>query len=64
MVLYQCIKFNILSEIYSGQIFIAKMKMESNSVNTVDRVMILALCKFPYDTLSVNQVSFNYLQYF
>ena len=40
------------------------MKKESNSVNTVDRVMILAMCNFPYGPLSVYPVSFKFLLYF
>ena len=44
------------------KLFIAKMKKGSNSVNIVDRVMILALCNSPHGPLSVYQV--NYLQYF
>ena len=40
------------------------MKKGINSVNTVDRVMILALCNFPYNPLSEYQVSFNFLVYF
>ena len=42
--------------------FTAKIKKESNSVNTGDRVMVLAFCNFPYGPLSVYQVSLNYLQ--
>ena len=34
----------LLKEICSGQTFIAYIKNESNSVNTVDRIMVLALC--------------------
>ena len=37
-----------------------KMK-GSNSVITCDRVLVLAFCNFPYGTLSVYHVSFNYL---
>ena len=63
---YQSIKFPlipfILSEICSGQTFYCKK--ETNSVNTVGRVMVLALCNFPHGPLSVYQVSLNYLQYF
>ena len=44
--------------------FIAKIKKESNSVNTVNRVMVLTFCDFPYSFLSLFQVSFIYLQYF
>ena len=61
------ISFNfsfILSEICSGQTFIAKITKGSNSVNIVDRVMVLALCNSPYGPLSVYQNSLNYLQYF
>ena len=46
------------------KLFIAKMKKGSNLVNTVERVMVLALCNSPHSPLSVCQVSFNYLQYF
>ena len=34
-------------------LFIAKKKKGSNSIYTVERVMILALCNFPNDPLSV-----------
>ena len=43
---------------------IATFKKESNSVNTVDRVMMLAFCTFSGGTLSMYQVSFNSLVYF
>ena len=42
------------------KLFIAKMKKESNFVNTDDRVM----CNTPHGPLLVYQVSLNYLQYF
>ena len=45
------------------KLFIAKIK-GSNSVNTGDRVMILAFSNFLHVPLSVYQVSFIYLQYF
>ena len=40
------------------------IKKESNSVNTGDRVMVLAFCNSPHGPLSAYQVSLNYLQYF
>ena len=46
------------------KLFIAKMKKGNNSVNTVDRVTVLALGNFSHGPLSVYQVSLNYLQYF
>ena len=46
-----------------AKLFIAKMKKGSNSVNTVDRVMVLALCNSPHGPLSVYQVSLNYHQF-
>ena len=39
----------------------AKKKKETNSVNTVDRVMVLALCTFADGPLSMHSVSFNSL---
>ena len=33
------------------KLFIANIKKGSNSVNTGDRVMFLALCNFPHDPL-------------
>ena len=45
------------------KLFIAKIKKGSKFVNTVDRVMILALCNSPHGPLLVYQVSLNYLQY-
>ena len=44
--------------------FISKIKKGSNSVNTDDWGMVLALCKYPHDLLSTYQVSFIYLVYF
>ena len=44
--------------------FIAKIKKTSNSVNTVDRVMILAVCTSSNGLLSMYKVSFNSLVYF
>ena len=43
---------------------IAKIKKRSNSINTGDRVMVLAFCNSPGGPLSVYQISLNYLQYF
>ena len=40
------------------------MKKGSNSVNTIGRVMILALCTCADGLLSMYQVSFNSLEYF
>ena len=40
------------------------LKRGSNSVNTGDRVTVLAFCNAPHGPLSVYQVSLNYLQYF
>ena len=39
-------------------LFIAKIKKGSNSVNTVDRIMVLAFYNFLYSPLSVYQVLF------
>ena len=41
-----------------------KMKKESYSVNTGDRVMVFVFCNFLYGPLSVYQLSFTYLQNF
>ena len=46
------------------KLFTAKIIKGSNSVNTDDRVMVLAFCNSPHDPLLVYQVSLNYLQYF
>ena len=46
------------------KLFIAKMRKGSNSVNTVDKVMILAFRTFSDGPLSMYQVSFNSLVYF
>ena len=43
---------------------IAKIRKGNNSINTDDRVMVLAFCTSPYNSLSLYQVSFIYLQYF
>ena len=42
-----------------GKLFTAKNKKGSNSVNTGDRVMVLALFDFHHGTLSVYQVSLS-----
>ena len=69
MAIYQCIKFHLNSLLYvqryaPDKLFIAKIKKGSNSVNTGDRIMVLASCNSPHGPLSVYQVSLNYLQYF
>ena len=46
------------------KLFIANIKKGSNSVNTGDRVMVLAFCNSPCSPLSVCQVSLSYLQCF
>ena len=43
----------------STNFLLQKIKKGSNSVNSVDRVMVFALCNPPYESLSS-----NYLQYF
>ena len=45
------------------KLFVAKIKKGSNSVNTIDRIRILALCTSADGPLSVYQVSFNSLVY-
>ena len=50
----------MLSKICSGQAFYCKkIKKASNSLNTGDRVMVLAFCNSPYGPLSVYQASLN-----
>ena len=51
----------ILSEICSGQAFFSKIKKGSNSVNTADRVTILALFTSADGPVSMFQVSLNSL---
>ena len=46
------------------ELFIAKIKKGSNSVDIGDRVMVRAFCNSLCGPLSVYQVSFIYLQYF
>ena len=46
------------------KLFISSIRKGNNSVNTGDRVMVLALCNSPHDPLSVYQVSLNHLVYF
>ena len=46
------------------KLFIANIKKGSSSVNTGDRVMVLAFCNSPCSPLSVCQVSLSYLQCF
>ena len=69
MAIYQCIKFHLIPfntfiGYASDKLFIAKIKKESNSINTGDRVMVLAFCNSLHSPLSLYQVSFVYLQYF
>ena len=44
--------------------YIAKIRKGNNSINTDDRVMVLAFCTSPCSPLSLYQVSFIYLHYF
>ena len=46
------------------KLFIENIKKGSNSVNTGDKVMVLAFCTSSDGPLSVYQVSLHYLQYF
>ena len=66
--LYQCIEFHsiplYIQRYALDQHFIALIKNRGDSVNTGDRVTVFKLCNFPYDPLSVYQVSFNSLVYF
>ena len=39
--------------------FFSNIKKGSNSINTGDRVTIIAFCNFPHSCLSVYQVSLN-----
>ena len=48
----------------SDKLVIAKIAMGNNSINTGDRVMVLAFCASYHYHLSIYQVSFIYLQYF
>ena len=48
----------------SDMLFIANIKMGSNSVNAGDRSKVLAFCTFSDGLLSMYQVSFNSLLYF
>ena len=43
---------------------IVELRKGSNSVNTGDRVVVLAFCDSAHGPLSVYEVPFNYLQYF
>ena len=43
---------------------IAKIRNKNYSINTEDRVMVLAFCTSPHSPLSLYQVAFIYLQYF
>ena len=57
--MYQ-VSFNSLPYFHAqDKLFIPKIKKGSNSINTGDRIMVLA-----YGPLSVYQVSFIHLQYF
>ena len=62
--MYHLIPFYTFRDMLQTSFFNAKIKKESNSVNTGDSVMVLAFCNFLHGPLSVYQVSFIYLQYF
>ena len=68
MTFYHCIKFYLIpfyiQRYAPDKLNAAKIRKGSNSVNIGSRVMVLAVCNFPYDPLSVYQVLFNYLHYF
>ena len=64
--MYQ-VSFNspLYFQIYAPhKLFIAKMKKGSNSVNTGARVIVFTIFNSPHGSLSVYQVSLNYLKYF
>ena len=63
----QCTKFHLipfytLRDMLRTSLLLQKLR--SNTINSGDRVMVLAFCDSPYSPLSVYQVSFIYLQYF
>ena len=64
--MYQILFYFLLYfQIYTpDKLNIAKTRKGSNSVNTGERIMVLAFCHFPYGHLSIYQVSFNSLIYF
>ena len=67
--LYQCIKFHLIPlnsfrDMLRTYFPLQKLKKGSNSVNTLDRVRVIAFCNFLYSSLSVYEISLNYLQYF
>ena len=69
MALYQCIKFNLIPlytfrDMLQTSFLLQKIKKGSNSINTLDRVMILAFCTSSDSPLSNYQISFNSLVYF
>ena len=58
MAVYQCIKLIIKSFLYfqryaPEELFTAKIKKGSNSLNTCDKVMVLAFCNSPHGPLSI-----------
>ena len=68
MAVYQCIKFHLIPSYTSRDmlrtsVLLQNIEKGSNSVNTGDRVMVLAFCNSPHGPLSVYQVSLNYLHY-
>ena len=48
----------------SDRFNIAIIRKGNNTINTDDRVMVLAFCTSSHSPLSLYQVSFIYLQYF
>ena len=67
MAVSQFIKFHLILlyfQRYAPDKFnIAKIRKGNNSINTDDRVIVLAFCTSPYSPLSLYQVSFIYFQY-
>ena len=65
----QRIKFHLIlfcpfRDMQWTNLILQKNRKGYNSINTDDRVMVLAFCIFPHSLLLLYQVSFIYLQYF
>ena len=66
MAFYQVLFYSLVyfQRYASDKLFITKIKKGSNSVKTVNRVIIVAFCTSSDGLLSIYQVSFNSLVYF
>ena len=61
---FNLVPFYSFRDMLRTSILLQKIKKGSNYVKTGDMVMVFAFCTSPHSPLSLNQVSFIYLQHF